>query len=482
MSEKYDVIIIGAGIGGLIAGCYLKNSGLKVLIIEQHYKAGGYCTSFERQGYKFDVAVHYFGGIKKGILNTVLNELKLTDKIKFNQFDPTDKIITPQRITYIRTSPKNTIRELIKNFPEEKLNIKAFFKFISEANLFDIYKSTNRLSFKSVLDNYFTDTALKTTFNSLIRNIGLCSNEASALSTIILLREYIMDPGYYPEGGTQKFAEIFLNKFIKLGGKINFMSTVNKIITDGHKVRGVGIKNKPNIMAKYIISNADANLTFKKLLDVNTPESRQINTLQISPSVFTVFLGLKPEYAKFIKKTHSIWPFLTHNLCKSPVLSKNEIISGKNLISLISFPSFHNKIYQDKPTIQLTALVPYESKTFWKQHRYSFSEKLIDEAEKSFPGLKKSIVIKNNATPVTFERYTSNIKGSGFGWKSTIPQMSATVFPSRTSIKGLYLTGHWCTMGTGQGGIPKVAFAGRRTACLVLNEMGIKNQLKEYKL
>ncbi|NOY64254.1 MAG: NAD(P)-binding protein, partial [Nitrospirae bacterium] len=63
-SEEYDAIIIGAGIGGLVCGCYLAKAGMKVLICEQHHKPGGYCTSFKRKGFTFDAAAHCFGSYR----------------------------------------------------------------------------------------------------------------------------------------------------------------------------------------------------------------------------------------------------------------------------------------------------------------------------------------------------------------------------------------------------------------------------------
>ena len=83
--NEYDVAIIGAGIGGLVCGCYLAKSGLKTLIIEQHDKPGGYCTSFSRGGYRFDAGVHYFGGVKKRFFGNILKELKVDNAIKFNK-------------------------------------------------------------------------------------------------------------------------------------------------------------------------------------------------------------------------------------------------------------------------------------------------------------------------------------------------------------------------------------------------------------
>ena len=90
-ANSYDAIIIGAGIGGLVCGCYLAKAGMKVLIAEQHFKPGGYCTSFKRKGFTFDAAAHSFGGYREGgIVNKVFSELRIEKKIQIHQADVID--------------------------------------------------------------------------------------------------------------------------------------------------------------------------------------------------------------------------------------------------------------------------------------------------------------------------------------------------------------------------------------------------------
>ena len=90
------------------------------------------------------------------------------------------------------------MEELKKHFFTERNNIDTFFKFIMQSDFLNIYAKIKKLSFKQVLDHFFNDYRLKATLNVLLRNIGLSANQASALAAIILFREYILDPGYYP--------------------------------------------------------------------------------------------------------------------------------------------------------------------------------------------------------------------------------------------------------------------------------------------
>jgi len=59
-NTSYDVVVIGAGIGGLISANLLAMNGLKVLLAEQHYVVGGYCSTFTREQYTFDAASHFY--------------------------------------------------------------------------------------------------------------------------------------------------------------------------------------------------------------------------------------------------------------------------------------------------------------------------------------------------------------------------------------------------------------------------------------
>lgn len=473
MNSKYDVIIIGAGIGGLVCGCYLAKAGLRVLIYEQHSKPGGCCTSFERSGYRFDVGVHYLGSMKI-ILGKVLEELELKDEIQFNRFDPTDKIIMPDNITYIHINPQDTIEEFKKSFPREKRNIKRFFEFIMQRDFFNIYKKVNRLSFQEVLDEFFEDYKLKATLEALLLNFCLSAKEASAIVSVMLYRDYILDGGYYPRGGMQEFSNSLASRFKRYGGELLLRKKVEEILVENKKIKGVILESGEMVKANVVVSNADATQTFCRLLKrVICPEKILVNKLCCSHSLFALYVGTDKDLKTFHNESCNIWSFDTYKIDGYISNLTKSVISGNFPFCLISFPSAHASDLKDKDknTIQFFLIAPFESERFWDTYKDETKKKLIERTKKIFPGLAENIKVSTIATPITFYKYTLNKNGAVCGWASTINQVNASLFPQTTSLDNLFLAGHWCTLGSGQGGVPKVIFSGRKVSHLICNKM-----------
>src|SRR5215510_9989379 len=88
--RSYDAVIIGAGIGGLINANLLGRAGLRVLLVEQHYMVGGYCSTFRRKGFTFDAATHFYPllGDPRTITGRLLGELGI--ETEWVKMDPVD--------------------------------------------------------------------------------------------------------------------------------------------------------------------------------------------------------------------------------------------------------------------------------------------------------------------------------------------------------------------------------------------------------
>jgi phytoene dehydrogenase-like protein len=476
MNPKYDAVIIGSGIGGLVCGCYLAQTGLKVLIIEQHYKPGGYCTSFERQGYRFDVGVHYVGSIKRGVLGKILKELDLERQLRFKQFDPADKIIMPDSVTYIRANPNDTIKEFIKSFPKNKKNIEAFFSFAMQKDFIEIYSKVKKLSFKELLDSYFTNNNLKSTIGSLLRNLALSPSMTPALNAIIFLREFTLDPGYYPLGGMQQIPDALVEKFKKLGGELALKKRVIKIKTNGEEVKSVVTEDWNEITAKVIISNVDLTKTFKSLLEIKTEETIAVEKLLPTSSMFVVYLGLNVNLKNFLKESAEIWHFPDYDSEGYLPPSREELLGGRKFGLMISFPYLHDPVLSNskKSTVQIFSFAPLENEQFWETNRDFICNNILNKTEEILPFLNRNFIeVRNTATPHSFYRYTSNLNGACFGWIPSTTDKNFSGFKNKTSIKGFFLCGQWCNNGNDVG-VSGVALSGRKCAEIVLKDLAKK--------
>ena len=473
----YDAIIIGAGISGLVCGCYLAKAGIKTLILEKQPTAGGYCSSFIRKDYRFDTSIHYIGGVRRGSLATVLNELEL-DKLLFKQIDPSDRVLLPDSETRIRANPLDTLNEFKESFSEDSSNLISFFDFIRQNSYPEIIRKIGNLTFKELLDSYFQSINLKASVDTLLLgNMGLPSSEISAITGIVFFREFLLDPGYYPEGGFQKFADNFVDKFKFYGGKIFFSDEVKAISAENNRILGVITEKNGFLSSKYVVSSIDTTLLFKKLIKLNTPEKKIVDKLIPSGSIFSNYLGLNKNIKKILGSNSNIWIVSTQDIQRSYRNLKENIDCNTVQLLMMTFPTYKDvdKGNENKSSIEIFTPAPFNSKEYWQQKRIQLSKVVLDMAEKIIPDLRSYIDLEVTATPQTFYKYTYNRDGAAFGWASNKIQ---TVHPSlsqKTSIGNLFLAGHWITLSAGQSGVSTVALSGKKAAGLVI-ETSRKNR------
>src|SRR4030042_2177101 len=124
MTPDFDVIIIGAGVAGLTCGCLLAKRNLKVLIVEKNQKAGGCCTSFQKDGFSFDLSVQSIGECQKGgRVWDLLKELDLLDQIQFIPLEPAREYHFPN-LKFLQSSHLDIhIENLSRLFPDERKGI-----------------------------------------------------------------------------------------------------------------------------------------------------------------------------------------------------------------------------------------------------------------------------------------------------------------------------------------------------------------------
>ena len=171
--DRYDVVIIGAGIGGLICSNLLARAGLSVLLVEQHYMVGGYCSTFRRRGYTFDASTHFYPllGNPTTMTGKLLVDLGVTTRWK--KMDPVDTFHFPDGSRFEVPADLDVYLQRLKEaFPEEATAIDRFFGAVGEAydhGLLYYFRGRDsgrlepyrEMTVRDALDSYFQDPKLK---------------------------------------------------------------------------------------------------------------------------------------------------------------------------------------------------------------------------------------------------------------------------------------------------------------------------------
>src|SRR3989338_5204988 len=172
--EQCDVVVIGAGIGGLTCANYLAKAGVKVVLVERHYRVGGYASSFIKDGYYFDAAAHSLGSCRpEGQIGKLIADLGLQDRFLLIRCNPTDVVITRNHEVFFFTELWQTLQELKQKFPREADSLERFVDYIVKTDTMQLFVDLREVTFAELLDKYFSGWELKSVLSTLLGNIGL---------------------------------------------------------------------------------------------------------------------------------------------------------------------------------------------------------------------------------------------------------------------------------------------------------------------
>ena len=483
-NRKYDVIIIGSGIGGLaLAAILAKMNRKKVLILERHFKMGGLTHEFERKGkFTWDVGLHYVGEMAEGELTRKIFDYLTDGKIKWNRMpSPFDIFIYPQ-LTFAVPDDENKYKtDLIKLFPEEKKAIRQYFIDIKKINSWLRRSYVKKISPPPVnwmisFLNYFAEAkALMTTADYLNKNFkdsklkavlasqwgdyGLPPSQ-SAFATHCFIVYHYLKGGYYPEGGSQKIAQSIVPMIEAEGGRVLLNREATQIIVKNNQAIGVEVNvrsgkeiQKETFYAPIIVSGIGALNTYLELLPdpVAASFKEYLDPNCKFCSAVTVYIGFKEDPRKLGFKGENYWIFADYDhdkIIKQDILCKNYNAG----FCYLSFPSLKNPSAKFH-TAEIICLTTYDFFQKWKgqpwlkkeqdyhQLKERIAEALIDLVEKHFKGFRALIEYKEISTPLTLEHFTGRMKGSMYGLPATPGHYKSKWANVKTPIKNLYLTG-----------------------------------------
>jgi len=467
--DEYDVIIIGAGIGGLICANYLATCGKKVLVVDKNSQPGGYCSSFYNNGCVIDGAIHALQDCNKGsILSDIFLELKIDSKIKLIRGDPSDTIITTDHKINVYNSYDETLKEFVKNFPKEKKSLNKFFSILVNTNVLQLYAKYKNFTYQQVLNSFFRDRVLKRIFGVFLSNIGSVPSDTSAYIALLLTKQFILSGGYYPLGGAQVIPDVLAHRLQANGGDLLLNNLVSKIYIKSGKAIGINSKNG-NFYAKHIVSNADFAYTINKLLSDSPDSMVESNVLNYTPalSIFMLYVMVRRK-VEINADAAGIWCIPSDKYFSDIANQfKRDVISNRAIFYSIISKLDNSIVSGGKDYFRIMINTEYHDKKFWMENRKRLKDVLLTHACNTIPNLRDDIICVATATPISMYNYSLNYNGSISGWLNSPKQVNDPIVSHLPNICGLYFVGHWITRKYGNGGVAMAADSGRKVAKMI---------------
>lgn len=476
--DKYDVVIVGAGIGGLVCGCYLAKAGVKVLIVEKNDRVGGYCSFIEKDDYRFNLTTCMVGGVRKSsTLDKIFyKELKLKNRLFFKKEKYSNTIITEDGIFNFDSTGQEVFNGLLRIFPSESRGIRLFSRLVFSAKNIDLYLKYGNIPFGALLNSLFLDERIKNFFTIVCGNFGYSPKKISAFSALIYYKETVFSEGCHVIGGAEQLPKSLLDEFRFNNGDILLSAQVDRInISKDRRVENVVLADGMSIKMNYLVACCDIK---KVLFNIIGKEkickklANLINNMSISSSAVIVYVGLQKPLKEEVElyKSRTLWVCPKYNLDTVFCDLENDKLSKKIDYLTCYLSSSDDTSRIDQATIYM--LAPFLSKMFWKYRLSGISKEMINEAEYAIKGISTNIKTKYTLTPHDLYSYSFNSDGAITGWASLPSQNKSNRIPQGKIFENLYVAGQWSTLESGQGGIAMASFSGRRVANMILKNTG----------
>ena len=463
MKNKYDVVIIGSGLGGLACASILSREGMSVCLLEQHRIVGGCFQSFRRGKYTLDTGIHYAGSLSEGqTMHQYFKYFGVIDKLNIKKLDEKgfDIIRFSDGKDYNHAMGyENFYETLAEQFPEDRKGLKEYcdlMKKVGGAITPEVMRQGlisaggaeyMGMSIYDEIERLIKDRRLKNVLaGSAPQYAG--HPQKSSIYEHAMVNHSNIEGAYNFVGGTQHVADAMVDVIKANGGDVFTSSKVTKIHLEGDKVTYIEVNGKERIEADYVISAIHPSQTLS-LLDNNTVLKKayftRVNSLENSYGIFTTYLLMKPDTYKrkdsnfYLYDTPSVWS--AHEDCLKDELRTLVVCmqdNGQN--------EYSNVVTLMTPMLASQTSRWNDTKLGHRGQDYldfkaDYGERMIEFACRFFPDLKDSIQSVHTASPLTYRDYTSTPDGSAYGIIKDYHNPLINHLPSRTKISNLYITG-----------------------------------------
>ncbi len=432
LRSRYDVIVVGSGLGGLTCANRLARAGHSVLLLEHHTQLGGLATWFKRGGHIFDVSLH---GFPHGMVKTCKKYWGPAIRDAIVQL-PRIVFDNPQFSLTTTFSKDDFVRILQERFGVEGVVVDEFFATVGAMNFYDDQTLTTRQLF----DRFFPGRG--DVHRLLMEPITYANGstlDEPAITYGIVFSNFMSRGVFTFSGGTDKLIGMMADELLRNGVHIRTGERVEQILLAAGSARGV-LAGGREIGARAVISNAGITNTIDELVGPAHFQSEfldRFDKVQVNNSSCQVYFG--------IRKGETI-PDIGDLLFTStaPEFSSDEMrrLDTRSRTFSVYYPKTRPEAPPDH-TIVASMNANYEdwaglAPQAYAEAKAAMVERCFDDLERYVPGVRAKVDTIESATPKTFHRYTLHTRGTSFGTKFEGLDISRSL---HKEINGLFHVG-----------------------------------------
>jgi phytoene dehydrogenase-like protein len=459
---KYDVIIIGAGLGGLTAGAKLAKEGKKVLVLEQHSQPGGCATTFKRGDFTLEVGLHEMDGPGPRDMKTrIFNDLDVFNHVEFIKVPQFYRFINDRIAVTVPHDPSLASERLTEMFPDESGGIKAYFEQILSPRKKTAENDIRDTNLGEFLDSKINNEDLKLV---LLGNLGYFHDDPYTLSLAyysMAQGSYYLNGASYIKGGSQVLPD-HLARFIKdHGGEVLFNHPVTGIKTRDGRAESVTYRKKGNseileafadeIIANNAIPNLPELIEGEKAIELRN----EVSGLPAGASLLTLYLGFRRPPGELGNKYYSTCLFDSSVKTQSDIFKNGRDDFSRRSFIFVDYSQIDSGLTAGEKSVGSICCVDYTDGWNGLERKEYLAKKervasvLIDRLDKIIPGIKETIEYYEIGTPATIERYTLNPGGAVYGFAQTPSKRN--IDPIK-SVNNLHIASAWGKTGGGFSG------------------------------
>ena len=485
-SGSWDVIVIGSGIGGLAAAAALAKENKRVLVLERHTQLGGLTQSFERNGYHFNVGVHYIGGAgevdgRSGPAKKVFDALTPHGIPMASMGTVYDRVHFPGLTLDFEHPIERLVQALKARFPHEAAGIDRYFESLREGRkALDAVLAAHSMpqlvsrglmwwkdeeiqrwvgrTLMEVIRECVADPKLQAVLAAQWGDHGGRPSQASFAMHAAVMASYF-DGAWYPVGGSAVFAEAFSQSVRASGGELRTGEAVATIRVHEGRVQGVTLDSGVSIDARCVVSDAGARNTLRMLPSEEVDYDWARDALEIEPSVGYVglYLGLEGDVAANGGTPANDWIYESWDVDQ---LWRNPLIEPDAPMMFVSFPSLkdpkHDPGERNRHTCEIVTFVDPDAFTPWEHEsmkkgeardpgylelKEKIEQNLLSQFGRHYPRLAPMVRYVTSSTPISVATYTGAEHGAMYGLATTPERFLSDALRPRTPIGGLFLAG-----------------------------------------